>query len=216
MPIASGRDADVYAIDADRVLRRYRNGGDVAAEATAMAYVAGFAFPVPVVYEARGADLVMERLTGPTMLSAMMAGELDLAEAGTLLADLHRQLHEVPARLSTDPVRRVLHLDLHPDNVILSTRGPVVIDWRNATEGLPDLDVALSAVIIAQVGVDDTNPMAALCKALLTAFLRAAGGEPMSALGEATAIRRADSALAADEVDRLAAAADLITRCAQA
>jgi hypothetical protein len=32
-PLASGRDADVFAIDADRVLRRYRDGGDVTAVA---------------------------------------------------------------------------------------------------------------------------------------------------------------------------------------
>jgi hypothetical protein len=35
-PLASGRDADVFAIDAGRVLRRYRTGGDVSAEARVM------------------------------------------------------------------------------------------------------------------------------------------------------------------------------------
>ena len=34
---------------------------------------------------------------------------------------------------------------------MMVSRGPVVIDWRNATDGAPDLDVALSAVILAQV-----------------------------------------------------------------
>jgi hypothetical protein len=29
VPLASGRDADVFVIDSNRVLRRYRNGGDV-------------------------------------------------------------------------------------------------------------------------------------------------------------------------------------------
>jgi aminoglycoside phosphotransferase (APT) family kinase protein len=213
-PLASGRDADVFAIDGQRVLRRYRNGGDVAAEATVMAYVAGFGFPVPTVYEAHGADLVMERLDGPTMLSALTDGDLGLTEAATLLADLHRRLHELPARLSTDPAARVLHLDLHPDNVMLSPRGPVVIDWRNATEGPADLDVALSAVILAQIAVDRTNAMATPANTFLTAFLRCAGGTSLSALDKAIAIRRDDPNLSSDEVDRLAAAAALITeRC---
>lgn len=178
-----------------------------------MAYVAGFGFPVPAVYEAHGADLVMERLDGPTMLSALIAGDLELTEAATQLVDLHRRLHELPPRLSRDPAARVLHLDLHPDNVMLSPRGPVVIDWRNATEGPPDLDLALSAVILAQVAVDETHAMAAPAKTLLTAFLHRAGGNPLSALDKAVAIRRTDPALMADEVDRLAAAAALITRC---
>jgi tRNA A-37 threonylcarbamoyl transferase component Bud32 len=212
-PLASGRDADVFPIDARRVLRRYRNGGDVTVEATIMAYVAGFGFPVPTVYEAHGAGLVMERLDGPTMLSALIAGDLELTEAATQLVDLHRRLHELPPRLSRDPAARVLHLDLHPDNVMLSPRGPVVIDWRNATEGPPDLDLALSAVILAQVAVNETHAMAAPAKTLLTAFLHRAGGNPLSALDKAVAIRRTDPALMADEVDRLAAAAALITRC---
>jgi aminoglycoside phosphotransferase (APT) family kinase protein len=32
-----------------------------------------------------------------------------------------------------------LHGDFHPGNVVLTQRGPVVIDWRNTTEGPPDL-----------------------------------------------------------------------------
>jgi aminoglycoside phosphotransferase (APT) family kinase protein len=209
--LASGRDADVFAIDAQRVLRRYRNGGDVGAEAMIMTYLAGFGFPVPTVYEAHGADLVMERLDGPTMLSALTDGDLGLTEAATLLAELHRSLHELPPRLGTDPAARVLHLDLHPDNVMLTPRGPVVIDWRNATEGPADLDVALSAVILAQVAVDQTHAMAAPANTLLTQFLRDAGGTPLSALDRAIAIRRDDSNSSLDEVDRLAAAAALIS-----
>lgn len=51
-PIASGREAGVFALDDDRVLRRYRRAADVTEEAEAMAYVAGLGFPVPAVYEA--------------------------------------------------------------------------------------------------------------------------------------------------------------------
>jgi uncharacterized membrane-anchored protein len=47
----------------------------------------------------------------------------------------------------------VLHLDLHPDNVMLTPDGPKVIDWSNAEEGAPGLDWAMSAVILAQVAV---------------------------------------------------------------
>jgi aminoglycoside phosphotransferase (APT) family kinase protein len=42
-----------------------------------------------------------------------------------------------------------LHLDLHPLNVMLGPKGPVVIDWTNACRGDPAIDVALSWAIIA-------------------------------------------------------------------
>ncbi len=210
--LASGRDADVYAIDAQRVLRRYRHGGDVTAEAAIMAYVAELGFPVPHVYDAEGTDLVMERLDGPTMTQGLSGDELDIQAGGALLADLHSRLHELPPRPSADPSDRILHLDLHPDNIIVTTRGPVVIDWRNATEGPPDLDVALSALILAEVAVDETHEMAAGADLLLTAFLDHASGDPLRMLDRAVQIRRTDPALTGDEVGRLASAAHRLCR----
>ncbi len=212
VPLASGRDADVFALDARRVLRRYRSGGDVTAEASIMEHVSGLGFPVPKVYEASGTDLVMERLDGPTMLQALTAADLDVNGGGAMLADLHNQLHELPPRLSTDPTARILHLDLHPDNVMLTQRGPVVIDWRNATEGPADLDVALTALILAQVAVDEAHDMAAPAGVLLAAFIRYAGGDPLRMLDQALAMRRADPAVTVDEVDRLGSAASLLRR----
>ncbi|HLL66927.1 MAG TPA: phosphotransferase [Micromonosporaceae bacterium] len=209
-PVAAGRDADVYAIDERRVLRRYRNGGDVANEVKIMTHVARFGFPVPAVYEANGADIVMERMDGPTMLAACATGDLGLAEAGGQLADLHRRLHALPPRVGKASDDRILHLDLHPENIMMTARGPVVIDWRNAAEGPADLDVALSAVILAQVAVDEAHPMAASATTLLSAFLQAADGAPLSALARAAATRRDDPALTAVEVLRIDAAVALI------
>ncbi|WP_405425823.1 phosphotransferase [Micromonospora sp. NBC_00617] len=211
VPLASGRDADVFAIDDRRVLRRYRHGGDVAAEAAVMAYVAGLGFPVPTVHQARGADLVMERLDGRTMLSALLAGEMDAVEAATCLADLQHRLHALPPRLGERDDARILHLDLHPDNVMLTSRGPVVIDWRNSTEGPADLDVALSAVILAQVAVEEDHHLAAPAATLLAAFLDRVGGGLLTVLDRALAIRRNDPALTGRERELLGAAAALIT-----
>src|SRR5665647_261519 len=70
-PLASGRDADVFALGNGRVLRRYRDGSDATAEAELMAYVAGHGFPVPAVYAVDGADIEMELLDGSTMLDAL-------------------------------------------------------------------------------------------------------------------------------------------------
>ncbi|MFF3888000.1 phosphotransferase [Streptomyces sp. NPDC001914] len=152
--LGSGRSADVYEIDEAWVLRRDRAGwGDAAAEAAVMQHVRSHGYPVPGGRAATRGDLVMERLSGPTMLEAFGQGLLSAQEAGLTLARLLRKLHAVPARLSDDPAVRVLHLDLHPDNVMLTPDGPKVIDWSNAEEGAPGLDWAMSAVILAQVAV---------------------------------------------------------------
>ncbi len=210
VPLASGREADVFAIDAQRVLRRYRNGGDVTTEAAFMAYAAELGFPVPKVYRAVDTDLVMERLDGPTMLQAMITGDIAIQAGAAILADLHSRLHKLPPRVSADPNARIVHLDLHPDNVMLSSRGPVVIDWRNATEGPPDLDLALTALILAEVAVDLTHDMAAAAGIGLVAFLQLADGDPLSMLDQALAMRRANATLTAEEVGRLTSAAALV------
>jgi hypothetical protein len=63
-PLASGRTADVFAVDERRVLRRYRGERDVAGEAAVMTHVEAHGFPVPKVYRASGRDMVLERLPG--------------------------------------------------------------------------------------------------------------------------------------------------------
>ena len=209
--LASGRDADVYALDGQRVLRRYRGGGDATAEAAVMEHVAALGFPVPAVYRADGPDLVLERVHGPTLVAAFGAGTVGVADGAAILVDLHRRLHDLPPPSRT-PDLCVLHLDLHPDNVMLGPAGPVLIDWRNAAEGPADLDLAMTAVILAQVAVDDRLPISGPAGALLAEFLHRAGGDPLSQLDAALARRRRDPALAPDEVALLTAARDLITR----
>ncbi|MFI5733717.1 phosphotransferase [Kribbella sp. NPDC051587] len=152
-PFAAGRDADVYALDDQWVVRRYRNGHPVRDEADFMRHVATFGYPVPAVREIDGADMVIERLTGPTLADAAVAGDLDAVRLGELHADLHRRLHAIPAP-SGRPGLVVVHGDLHPYNVIATDAGPVVIDWRNAEEGTAEFDIAMTAVIFAQVALD--------------------------------------------------------------
>src|SRR5215470_15143795 len=43
----------------------------------------------------------------------------------------------------------VVHLDLHPLNVILASRGPVLIDWTNARRGASAADVAATWLVLA-------------------------------------------------------------------
>lgn len=63
------------------------------------------------------------------------------------------------ARLHRLPDGSVLcHGDLHPGNILLSERGPVVIDWENASLGSPVADVARSVLITRGWSCYETNP----------------------------------------------------------
>ena len=188
------------------MLRRYRDDGDLARGAATMAHVAALGFPAPAVHAAEGRDLVMERLHGPTLLDALASGASTCSDGARILADLHTRLHALPFR-TADPDARVLHLDLHPANVVPSSRGPVLIDWTNATDGPADLDTALSAVVLAQVAVDPDHEHTAAAGAVLAAFLPAVGGQPLRLLDRAVARRAADPTLSDRERARLAAAA---------
>jgi Ser/Thr protein kinase RdoA (MazF antagonist) len=96
--------------------------------------------------------LVLDRIDGPTMLDELRRRPWSLRRHARLLAQLHERLHEIPAPAGLPAAGagdRLLHLDLHPDNVILSPVGPFVLDWTNARRGEPTLDVALTWVIAA-------------------------------------------------------------------
>ncbi|WP_089021389.1 phosphotransferase [Micromonospora coriariae] len=208
--LASGREADVFALDEARVLRRYRAGGDTAPEAAVMAYVAAAGYPVPVVYAADGPDLVLERLDGQTLLEALLFGGIDIDSTAELLVDLHDRLHSLPARLRAEPADRVLHLDLHPLNIMLTSRGPVVIDWHNAAEGPADFDLAMTALIMAEVAVGPDADLAERSRAGLAAFQRYAEPPRASQLRRALDVRRVNPTLSAVEKAALAHAATLV------
>lgn len=98
---------------------------------------------------------------------------------GRTLAQLHARLHEIPPPAGVAARVRdgdeLVHLDLHPENVLMSPRGPVVIDWSNASRGAADDDVALTWVILATSVVPGPLAFRVLARAgralLVDAFL---------------------------------------------
>ncbi|MFI5713356.1 phosphotransferase [Kribbella sp. NPDC051620] len=208
-PFAAGRDADVYSIDDEWVLRRYRDGHPVRDEAEYMTWVAKYDYPVPAVRQIDGPDMVIERLTGPTLADAAIAGDLSPSELGRMHADLHRRLHAIPAPSGTRG-NVVVHGDLHPYNVILTPAGPVVIDWRNAEEGSPEFDLAMTAIIFAQVALDPAFAnLSAMLRESLTTYL-ANSIDLTPGLDAALAARAHNRTLSQQELDLLPAQAELI------
>ena len=153
--LGRGREADIVDLGDGTVLRRYRAGGNPEHEALVMEHARRHGYPVPRVVDVRDSALVLERVDGPTMLEDLRRRPWLLRRHAGVLADLHARLHEItaPPELSqAGPGDTVLHLDFHPHNVLLTARGPVVLDWTNARRGDPALDVALTWVILATSG----------------------------------------------------------------
>ena len=220
--LASGATADVFALDDHHVLRRYRSGADASPEVHLLRHVVAHGYPAPAVHEASGSDLVMERLHGPTLLQALGAGEVSIPDAAGILHDLHTRLHAIPAPAGWGPDQpdawplvtsgpSVVHLDLHPGNVILTeNHGPALVDWANARTGTAELDVSLSALIIAEVAVDAGGVYSQAARALLAAFLAATDIDPLAELDVAAALRAQDPSLVPGERELVPAAAVLV------
>jgi len=221
--VGAGRNADVYDVGDGRVLRRYRDGrepGYVATEAQVMTHARAHGAPVPEVFDVSGSDIVMERVTGPTMLDAIARWPWTVHAQARLLAELHDLVHgvpitgvsglDLPAPFGTERPEEsdvLLHRDLHPQNVILTQRGPVIIDWEGAVRGPAVADVGMTWVIIGFSDIPGPRWRAVAARgvqaALTRSFLRAAG--PLDDAWRLTVIQRrlADPNLLPSEAARL-------------
>lgn len=122
--------------------------------------------------------LVLERVEGPSLLQVFARQPWRVLEGGRLLADVQARIHggripglpavqdrlrwwidqaalpaplrrEVEAAVARMPAAdAVCHGDLHPDNVILTPRGPVVIDWSEVAAGPPEADLVRTSLLL--------------------------------------------------------------------
>ena len=177
--IASGRDSDIFEYGAHSVLRRSRHGRSMIAEAQTMEHVRRWGYPVPAVesYPHNGTTMIMEYVEGPTLLQQLGRKPWTVRRQGAALASLHARLHEIPAPdfLSGAPTghgNELLHLDLHPLNVILGPRGPVVIDWPNAARGNGAVDVAVTWILLEAGQIPKSGILGALMEQFRASFVR--------------------------------------------
>ena len=83
--------------------------------------------------EASGLETIVQRLTDKI-------GRVEL-----LTDDERNRILKHLRALPTD--NKLLHGDFHPDNIMLTPDGPVIIDWIDATLGHPLADVARTTVL---------------------------------------------------------------------
>jgi aminoglycoside phosphotransferase (APT) family kinase protein len=211
--LAAGRDTVVFALGDDRVLRRAPDERSYDAEAAVMEHVRAHGYPVPAVHRIGPGEMVLERVPGPTMAEDLTRRPWRLAAHARLLADLHHHLHRLPPPdgLPLGPVEgdAVIHLDLHPLNVIMSPTGPMVIDWTNAASGAPAVDVALTWIIVAVSEVEGSAPERALINLFRSRFVdrfldRAGRDAARAVLPEAADYRNQDRNARPSEIEALA------------
>lgn len=157
-------------------------------------------FPVPEVISVWGPDLVLERVDGPTMRAHIERDPSLLESQAALLAALHEQLHAItaPAWLpAAGTGDSLLHLDLHPENVLIGRDGPRVIDWANAARGHWADDVATTFVILA--GAVAERPVRTLAQQFAEAFIAAFDRDVVRAHLEDAIDRRVNDANLTDD-----------------
>jgi aminoglycoside phosphotransferase (APT) family kinase protein len=215
--IAAGRDSDIYEYGKGKILRRSRNGRSQTTEAKTMEFARAHGYPVPEVISVSddGIDMVMARIEGPTMIEAASARPWKLKNFGRQLAELHQSLHllNAPPWLPEAPCgsgSAFLHMDFHPLNVILSSDGPVVVDWTRASRGNPLVDVAATWVLLASGEVDGNRLQALVVQVgrhvLLNAYLAPFSNNDVdSVLPEVVEWKSQDPNMTASEIERMRA-----------
>jgi hypothetical protein len=193
--LASGRAVDVFDIGDGKVLRRYRVPNNVVTyETRVMRFMfeqsrAGHGVRVPEVFDLRplddpARDIVMERIDGVTLLDDLTQRPWKLFAHARLLAQVQRQVNDIvapewmvtPTTAAAEQRRddSVLHLNLHPMNVMLTADGPVVIGWTDASGGPSGFDAALTFVEIITFDVSGRRDQLGL-RVFAAAFKRARG-----------------------------------------
>lgn len=186
-----GRASSVTDLGDGTILRV---GGRPEREAALMELARAHGFPVPRVHEVRPDALVLQRIDGPTMGQALARRPWELLRHVGSLAALHHRLHTIPFDGGS-----LIHFDLHPDNVLVTPRGPVVIDWTNARGGSAAADVAMTWLILeTSAGVPG--------RLLAWLFRRRVGRDVIRrGLADARAFRLADPNVTDAEKERIRA-----------
>lgn len=210
--VGSGRYADVYDIGRGRVLRRYRDASARAGrEAEVMTHARAHGVPVPEVfaYPAPTWSWNMPAVPPCSSRSPVGHGRGGITPGSWLTctpwcmpcpssAGCGRPFGAGPA---------LLHLDLHPDNVILAAAGPCLIDWQGAAQGPAEADLALTWVLVATGQVPGPPAQRAVGRAGQALFARsyraAAGAVSPAWLASAARHRLEDPSVHAAEAVRI-------------
>ena len=208
--IAVGRTAEVYPVEDGKVLKLFFPTipqSWIDKEVETGHFIQNAKLPVPKVYERVKYNdregVIYERIEGPSLLNELARKPWKVVRYARLLANLHMQIHEVPAppnletqrewarggipgtnKLTKDLKENVLRLvdsmpsgnrlchgDFHPGNIIVTLRGPVIIDWMTASKGEACGDVARTSIIVEAAQAPEGTPFRWLLEWVRKLFL---------------------------------------------
>jgi len=106
----------------------------------------------------------MHKIRVPEMLSQRdrLAGKI--RRARLLSENLRQAALEALDQLPQDD--KLCHGDFHPGNILLAGRGPVIIDWIDASRGNPLMDVARSTLLFGGGPIPPGTPGAPMIRLL--------------------------------------------------
>ncbi|WP_051197111.1 phosphotransferase [Jonesia quinghaiensis] len=162
-------------------------------------------YTAPRLIEIVDNTLIMEHIHGPTLFQALVSGETSYADGAEIVDALHRALHDIPLPKNADQFvgkehhhllrgtdherasnLAIIHLDLHPANIILAADGAYPINWECARIGPPDLDRASTALAIGVVA-SEVNELQQASREYLHQLHRLFGNGYLRYLDEANA-----------------------------
>jgi hypothetical protein len=191
-------------------------GGGAIREKDAITIAKASNYPAPnIVGELPDGSIILETLEGSTMLKDLTSRPWRIHQHAKTLAQLHRKLGDIEAPPSWPqvcPGSSILHLDLHPGNVLITTNGPVVVNWNTVARGSASFDAALTYVML-RTGETDSKLFARLVinifrKTFAQFFAKAFGKEQIEKyLREAAELRLLNTNLSATERERVFALA---------
>ena len=98
----------------------------------------------------------MHRCTCGVLPGQRAALERAIAYAPALPEHLRSRVLQHLARLPGG--HAICHGDFHPDNIVMTAQGPVIIDWMTATYGNPVADVARTTLLFRTADAPERNP----------------------------------------------------------
>ena len=115
-------------------------------------------------------QVAMHACTAPNLPPQRRHLERKINGATPLPDPLRRAALEALAKLPEDTA--VCHGDFHPDNILMTSQGPLIIDWVDASSGHPMGDVARTTLLTVKGTLPPGNPMAPLLNLLRRDFYR--------------------------------------------
>ncbi len=160
--IGQGRAAEVFALDAGRVIKIARDGAAdlIDREATAMRAAHAAGMPVPAVHDLVVVNgrraLIMSRARGKDMLSGFAARPWTIMRAGAKLGRLHARLHETIAPAGLPSVKDIVEQRLRASGCVpVVARDKVIALLRILPDGnrLCHLDFHPGNVMVDHAGM---------------------------------------------------------------